>query len=132
MMRYLLAQSTDGLTLLDKQGRRLVLYNDARGISQGRKRFTLAHEYGHYVLGHRDETEAEDEADCFARNLLAPLLLARYHKIGFGRYPKEFRISQAAAYMCERYESLDGTAPKRFEDYIHYRLDLFPADYFGA
>ena len=38
-----------------------------------RLRFTLAHELGHRVLGHRDSTPAEErEADCFASHLLCP------------------------------------------------------------
>jgi Zn-dependent peptidase ImmA (M78 family) len=65
----------------------LILYND-KIPSKGRKRWTLAHELGHYVMNHNkisndsslarsslteDEyNEFESEANCFARELLAP------------------------------------------------------------
>ncbi|MFC0187617.1 ImmA/IrrE family metallo-endopeptidase [Fictibacillus aquaticus] len=65
----------------------LILYND-KILNKGRKRWTLAHELGHYVMNHNkisnnsslarsslteDEyNEFESEANCFARELLAP------------------------------------------------------------
>ncbi|MGP4080115.1 ImmA/IrrE family metallo-endopeptidase [Pseudalkalibacillus sp. R45] len=65
----------------------LILYND-RIANKGRKRWTLAHELGHYILNHNKRTyksslarsslteeeynEFESEANCFARELLAP------------------------------------------------------------
>ena len=68
------------------QGNLMVTYNDDR--PEDRKRFTVAHEIGHIVLGHLNHIEGhtlkrgscplkhflffEDEANDFARNLLAP------------------------------------------------------------
>ncbi|WP_191561658.1 ImmA/IrrE family metallo-endopeptidase [Metabacillus idriensis] len=65
----------------------LILYND-KISNKGRKRWTLAHELGHYVMNHNKITnnsslsrsslsddeynEFESEANCFARELLAP------------------------------------------------------------
>jgi Zn-dependent peptidase ImmA (M78 family) len=65
----------------------LILYND-KIPNKGRKRWTLAHELGHYVMNHNkvsnnsslarsslseeEYTEFESEANCFARELLAP------------------------------------------------------------
>ena len=65
--------SPDGFSL--RQGRRyIIVYNDAPHIPASRVRFTLAHELGHYTLGHlRDGDKEEAEANCFARNLLAPI-----------------------------------------------------------
>lgn len=72
-----------------KRTRWLILYNDATR-SEGRKRFTVAHEFGHYIL-HRQQQELfecgendietdgssggdiEAEADVFASTLLMPL-----------------------------------------------------------
>lgn len=67
----------------------LILYNSAVR-SEGRKRFTIAHEFGHYLLHRRDqnlfecgdadietgdgnERDIEKEADLFASTLLMPL-----------------------------------------------------------
>jgi len=79
--------SKDGLTVY-RNGRIAVSYNDWAS-NQGRVFFTLFHEIGHIVLGHPfdfactqlsrggdDEVEIlEKEADCFSRNVLAPVVL---------------------------------------------------------
>lgn len=59
-----------------------VAYNTEKPFS--RIRFTLAHEIGHFVLGHIDQRPQEEtlhpfdiEADVFARNLLAPARLTK-------------------------------------------------------
>lgn len=94
--------SPDGFTLRDEK-RYIIVYNDAPHIPVARKRFTLAHELGHYALRHQEDGDRqEQEADCFARNLLAPRLVAIKHDIDFPDYPKVFGISAAAARMCER------------------------------
>jgi len=71
------------------RSRWLILYNDGVG-SEGRKRFTIAHEFGHYILhrhqqdifecgdgdietGDNNERDIEAEADLFASTLLMPL-----------------------------------------------------------
>jgi len=97
---FLRAVSSDGFTL--RRGRQyIILYNDASYIPEARKRFTLAHELGHYVLRHtHDGAAEEDEAYCFARNLLAPRRLALEHGIDYADYPRVFGISHAAARMC--------------------------------
>lgn len=79
--------SKDGLTVY-KHGKIAVSYNDTES-NAGRVFFTLFHEIAHIVLGHPfdfactrlsrggdDEVSVlENEADCFARNVLAPVLL---------------------------------------------------------
>lgn len=67
----------------------LILYNSAVS-SLGRKRFTIAHEFGHYLLhrhasgefhcgiddietGHQNKSDIESDADQFASTLLMPL-----------------------------------------------------------
>jgi hypothetical protein len=109
--------SYDGTTRFDKATRRfLILINDSdRNIlSKERIRWTTAHEIGHIVCGHFEDLaaadaeevqsseitnwEMEEEADCFAATLLAPLPVlcsigvkdVRDIRIGFG-------LSQAAA-----------------------------------
>lgn len=80
----------EGCLRASKDGRKwLIAYNDSLG-SPGRERFTLAHEFGHFML-HRNlqaefnctesdvydldtnEREIESEADTFASYLLMPL-----------------------------------------------------------
>lgn len=80
----------DGLLKANKmRSKWLILYNSARQ-SDGRKRFTIAHEFGHYILhrhqqdifecgdgdietGDNNERDIEAEADLFASTLLMPL-----------------------------------------------------------
>ena len=80
----------DGLLKANKaRSKWLVLYNSATP-SEGRKRFTIAHEFGHYILhrhqqdlfecgdddietGDNNERHIETEADLFASTLLLPL-----------------------------------------------------------
>ena len=79
----------------------------------------LAHEIGHYTLSHRvDGDKQEEEANCFARNLLAPRRVAMEQGIDFADYPKVFGISAAAARMCEEKRELD-------ERYLSDLLDTF-------
>lgn len=68
-------------------GKYLILYNDQEQ-NIGRKRWTIAHELGHFILKHNEITKKaslsrgdftddeykilESEANCFARSLLAP------------------------------------------------------------
>ncbi len=76
----------DGATIAEERGF-LIVYNDVQP-SRERIYFTLAHELGHIFLGHHQELGTdrirrfwvekplyevlEDEANCFARNLLCP------------------------------------------------------------
>jgi len=88
-------------------GRYVIAYN-SHSRSSHRKRFTIAHELGHIVLGHHSEYGApvlkryfiekplydvlEDEANCFARNLLSPPMAAnsllRLHGYTFSQFDK--------------------------------------------
>ena len=104
--------SPDGFTIAKTLGgknplRWLILYNDD-GRSQERKRFTIAHELGHVMLRHTEESEVNDaEADCFARNLLTPALYAQENNLTFDKYPLLFGISKAAAHVAEKNYELD-------------------------
>lgn len=69
-------------------------------------RFTIAHEIGHIILGHtEDNSVANREADCFARNILCPIQVADGFNV---TTPKEyidcFHISEpmAAVTVCWR------------------------------
>jgi Zn-dependent peptidase ImmA (M78 family) len=69
-----------------------IIINSADPIQ--RKNFTIAHELGHHLLGHlgsdreilyrhpidgQDKKPEEQEADCFAANLLVPCNLLKYY-----------------------------------------------------
>ena len=93
--------SEDAFTV-DINGGHVICYNDDPCVNPARRRFSLAHELGHFALHHHRGYEYEErEADCFARNLLAPRLYAILHDIPFEDYQTVFGISAAAARMCE-------------------------------
>ncbi|NCB27880.1 MAG: ImmA/IrrE family metallo-endopeptidase, partial [Bacteroidia bacterium] len=79
--------SEDGAAVMDERcGKYIVYYNEKK--KKQRIRFTIAHEIGHIFLGHHEEygkpilerggvgqelyKRLENEANCFARNLLCP------------------------------------------------------------
>ena len=70
----------DGCTIIrwrDGVPHYVVLYNTASPAA-GRRSFTLAHEVGHIYLDHAEDTDCqEQEANCFAAQLLAPDILVR-------------------------------------------------------
>lgn len=85
--------SDDGATYAKKyteSNRYFIFYNDSQIHNEARIRFTLAHEVGHIVLGHFEDTgtlsrktlseekytKYESEADLFAAELLSPSILA--------------------------------------------------------
>ena len=98
----------DGATI-EKNGRYLVVYNK-HATPQDRKRFTIAHELGHIFHGHHEELGVhtlrrlwvekslyevmEDEANCFARNLLCPAIAVQIVLRDHGFVYSEFDESQ--------------------------------------
>ena len=71
-----------GACVKDKNGRYIIYLNDLMA-NAGSVRFTCAHELGHFLLGHIESLggpsyeTGEKEANCFARNLLAPHILVK-------------------------------------------------------
>lgn len=78
-------------------GFRFVIYNDR--CTTGRIRFSLAHEIGHIVMGHTNETpEQEDEANTFAGYLLSPcIMIDHYHCHDSEDVRYKFNLSMASA-----------------------------------
>ena len=75
--------SQSGISYQSESSEWLIVYDDSD--STGRKRFTIAHELGHILLGHplregeqhtrvfnKDRPEVEREADMFAARILSP------------------------------------------------------------
>ena len=79
----LLKPSQSGISFRTGDGEWLIVYEDDDAI--GRKRFTIAHELGHILLGHplreggqhtrifiKERPQIESEADMFAARILSP------------------------------------------------------------
>lgn len=75
----------------------MICYNEC--MIENRIRFSLMHELGHFVLGHKETSvENEDEADYFASCMLAPRIAV--HRIRYktaDAIHDTFRISYAAS-----------------------------------
>ena len=68
---FVMNKSEDGYILTDEKGIVGICYNDLEYYD--RITTTIAHEIGHYVLGHKEHSAlAESEADFFAVYLLTP------------------------------------------------------------
>lgn len=82
-MHNWLKPSQSGISFQAEDGAWVIVYDDT--ATTGRKRFTIAHELGHILLGHplregeqhtrvfnKDRPEVEKEADMFAARILSP------------------------------------------------------------
>ena len=102
-----------------------ILYNEDI-LSSERKRFTIAHELGHIVLGHNEYSEKnEKEADTFASQLLLPHCileqLVKYGKPVTEIYLKEkFGLSNEAAHISKLQvgKKINSNAVNELEDII--------------
>ena len=103
----MLALEPDGCTacLVDSPGRKghRIAYNDSVDFS--RQRFTLLHEIGHVVLGHKQSSElAEAEANFFAKFAIAPPALVNLIKpTDYMDIAIVFGTSAECAYYCMSY-----------------------------
>nr|WP_288830090.1 ImmA/IrrE family metallo-endopeptidase [uncultured Clostridium sp.] len=101
-----LVPSELGFTM--KMGNRnYILYNEEKGYCTNR--FTIAHEIGHIMLGHKtDDSVAEREANCFARNLLCPVpVINSFNITDIYDYMGWFHISDLMAENCIKNISSD-------------------------
>lgn len=90
------ASSEHGFTITDGI-KSIICYNELKDVKT--IRFTISHELGHIALKHReDDTIANKEADCFARNLLCPIpIIDRYGIHTKASYILYFGISEVMA-----------------------------------
>ena len=102
-----LSSSKDGFTLLI-DGVATIFYNDTLLIE--RQIFTVLHEIGHIFLGHLfiyntsiiiNQKSLENEANCFSRNVIAPVteILKLNIKKDIEKISCKFSMSKAAAKM---------------------------------
>lgn len=89
--------SEDGFTAWHLGNKWAIYYNDRKPFV--RQRFTIAHELGHVMLGHREHSAlAEHEANHFAAAALCPLpLLALYDIRRVPEIARIFKISEDCA-----------------------------------
>lgn len=114
-----LEPSQSGISYQTESGEWVIVYDDSDSI--GRKRFTIAHELGHILLGHqlregehhtrvfnKERPEVEREADMFAARLLAPACVLWALDLHTPEEIMEFcQISYTAArFRAERMEIL--------------------------
>lgn len=94
-------------SFLSQYGKFGIFYNDS--VDKERTRFTIAHEIGHIVLQHteRNDTRIEEEANYFARCLLAPPVLLILKNV---KSIEEVRNMSDISYQC---------AVNSFEAYKH-------------
>ena len=109
-------RSGDGFLFRPEDGPPVIFYNGFATV--GRQRFTVAHELGHYVLGHTGrllnrepsptDNPQERAANAFAARLLAPACVLRGLKVrGAAQIVHYCGISQQAAeYQMERLTEL--------------------------
>ncbi len=78
--RNLYRYSRFGFSFKEKNG--LVIAINENSCGERRRRFTLAHELGHCVLGHLELPQigkkCESDADCFAAEFLAPQVVLHF------------------------------------------------------
>lgn len=108
-------------------------------ISRARKRWTIAHELGHIMLGHLDLSNLSDltdqehsiyelEANTFARELLAPLSLCYKLRRIYGKeimLDTAFDISHEAAANIVKYLDAWSTKSLQRGAYIYDRFHDF-------
>ena len=117
----------DGYTIDNVDtGKKILFYDDSACI--GRQRFTILHEIGHYVLGHREESElAESEADFFAKYAIAPMPII--YALDIDDYvdisEKFSTSSECAFYIMDSYIKWLQYGPKFFSEYEKKLLTLF-------
>lgn len=114
------------LDLIDSN-EKYIFYND--DVVMGKQRFSIMHELGHYVLGHKesDSELAESEADFFAKYALAPLPLLFQRNIdNYIDLAEQFEISKECAYyVMDNYMKWIMYGSPKFTDYENDLIKLF-------
>lgn len=105
---FLIASSKFGFSVKNIKTNQIeIFYNNKK--SEAVQRFTLAHELGHIILGHKKDTKKEDrEANCFARNYLCPIpAVDGFNLSSPDEYCAVFFVSDAMASTAYNFRALD-------------------------
>ncbi len=98
--------SADGFSLYDPEKKCFVIFYDNLQCKE-RQRFTIMHEIGHILLGHKDESDlANQMANYFAGYSLAPYPIMDLYRIeDCIQLARFFGVSRDCAQLCiKRYE----------------------------
>ena len=101
-----LSRSEFGFTM-KKCNQFIIAYNNDKCFET--IKFTLAHEIGHIILGHEnDEGINNQEANCFARNVLCPIHIIKFLQLhSFEEYMDFFQISEPMARVSINFQKTD-------------------------
>lgn len=116
-----LAPSEYGFTIYNsKKDIYQLIYNDLKDYTT--IRFTLAHELGHIILKHKEDGIIEKkEANCFARNFLCPVLMAKELKLKtIVDYVNCFNVSEPMAEVSIKFQKCDFANIEFLNSLIYY------------
>ncbi len=99
---WLRAEECDAINYYDERtSSYVIIYDDMTPLT--RQRFSIMHEIGHILLGHKQESDlARIQANYFAAYALAPSPLIFYFEIeDYIELAEKFNISKECAMFCE-------------------------------
>ncbi len=124
---YLRVNGYDAINYYNNRiNRYLIIYDDK--VSLQRQRFSIMHEIGHILLGHKQESDlARIQANYFAAYVLAPNPLIHYFEIeDYIELAEKFNISQECAMLCaSRYNNWLQYGSREFLPYENELMTLF-------
>lgn len=124
---WLISEGYDAINYFDTQrGIHVVYYDDSK--SYVRQRFSIMHEVGHIILGHKQESQlARIQANYFAGYALAPNpLIHEYGIDNFVDLSNTFNISEECAMICNaRYNNWVQYGKPNYLPYEIRLLELF-------
>lgn len=138
LQKPLLSRNQNGLAVLSK-GKFYIIYNEKDDLQE--RRFTVAHEIGHILLGHLFNTSIlsqekeirEQEADIFATFLLAPVCVIQALKLQtpeeiqsvcntpyqYAQLCSEYITSDLCRFSTQKINDLENKIYKQFQSYIN-------------
>ncbi len=124
---YLRANGYDAINYFDNRiNRYVIIYDDKPSLQ--RQRFSIMHEIGHILLGHKQESDlARIQANYFAAYALAPSPIIHLYDIeDYVELAEIFNISQECALLCaSRYNNWLQYGSREFLPYENELMTLF-------